>query len=71
MLKISIYISDNKNLLIVLKDDGIGFAENGKGDGNGLRNMQKRMSLLAQSEITNANGVEVKIAVPLFQQQRV
>ncbi len=69
---ISIVISINKNLLIVLKDDGIGFAENGKGDGNGLRNMQKRiLSVGGSLEITNANGVEVKIAVPLFQQQRV
>jgi signal transduction histidine kinase/ligand-binding sensor domain-containing protein len=64
---ISIVVSINKSLLIILNDDGIGFAENAKGNGNGLRNMQKRiLSVGGSLEIINANGVEVKIAVPLF-----
>ncbi len=67
---IVVTISINKNLLIVLKDDGIGFAENAGGSGNGLKNMQKRTGSVGGSlEITNKNGVEVKIAVPLFQKQ--
>ena len=57
---------------LIYKDDGIGFAENAKGDGNGLKNMQKRiLSVGGSLEITNKNGVEVKIAVPLFQQRLV
>lgn len=66
---VSIIVSINKSLLIILKDDGIGIAENVKGDGNGLRNMQKRiLSVGGNLEIVNKNGVEVKITVPLFQQ---
>ena len=65
---IAITISINKNLLIILKDDGIGFIENAKGEGNGLKNMQKRIESVGGSlAITGINGVEAKIEVPLFQ----
>lgn len=64
---ISVSISVDKHLLIIIKDDGIGFGENTEGRGNGLRNMQKRiLSVGGSLQITNMNGVETKITVPLF-----
>ena len=59
-------IQANENLLINIKDDGIGFSEITRNDGNGLRNMQKRIqSIGGHFGIINANGVEINIKVPL------
>ena len=59
-------IQANENLLINIKDDGIGFSEITRNDGNGLRNMQKRIqSIGGHFGIINADGVEINIKVPL------
>ncbi len=63
---VALHISANENLLIHIKDDGIGLSEITSSDGNGLRNMQKRVqSIGGHLEIINANGVEVNMNVPL------
>jgi signal transduction histidine kinase len=64
--KVLIDFNINSSLLVTIQDDGKGFSEKGKDNGNGLRNMQKRMeSVNGTFEITNINGVIVKIKVPL------
>ncbi len=63
---VSINISAGKNLMINIKDDGVGFSETDKHEGNGLKNMQKRMeSVGGNLEIINNNGVQVTINVLL------
>jgi signal transduction histidine kinase len=53
-------------LVVTIKDDGKGFSGNGKGSGNGLRNMQKRIeSVNGSFEVINTNAVMVKMTVPL------
>jgi signal transduction histidine kinase/ligand-binding sensor domain-containing protein len=64
--KVTINFTIDTALLVTIKDNGKGFSENGKGSGNGLRNMQKRMeSVNGSFEIIDTNGVMVKIKVPL------
>ncbi|MEO7265128.1 MAG: histidine kinase [Ferruginibacter sp.] len=64
--KITLNISANENLIIRLKDDGMGFSGNTKGVGNGQKNMQKRMQSIDGSiTITEKDGLEVTIYVPL------
>ncbi len=63
---VALHISANENLVINIKDDGIGLSEITSSGGNGLRNMQKRVqSIGGDLEIINANGVEVNIIIPL------
>ncbi|MEP6676236.1 MAG: two-component regulator propeller domain-containing protein [Ferruginibacter sp.] len=64
--KVFINVSIDKNLLLGIKDDGIGFPEKNKREGNGLKNMQKRIQSVGGTlEIKSENGVEIKISLPL------
>ena len=62
-----ISIHPGKNLVITIKDDGIGFEEkNIRAFSNGLHNMKKRMKDIGGIlEITNEKGTLVKLTVPL------
>jgi signal transduction histidine kinase/ligand-binding sensor domain-containing protein len=63
--KVIINFTTDKNLFISIKDDGKGF-EKTNSEGNGLKNMKKRMeSIGGFFEITNTDGVMVKMIVPL------
>jgi signal transduction histidine kinase/ligand-binding sensor domain-containing protein len=63
--KVIINFKTDKNLFVSIKDDGKGFEKTNSG-GNGLKNMKKRMeSIGGLFEITNTDGVMVKIIVPL------
>jgi len=56
--------SVHKNLLIIIKDDGIGLPDNAK-VGYGLRNMRDRARLLNGSiEFDNKNGTTVTLEIP-------
>jgi signal transduction histidine kinase len=60
-----INIETGSSLLMSIRDDGIGF-EMKDGDGNGLKNMKKRMESIAGNfEIISEGGTTVKICVPL------
>ena len=64
--QVHINISINKNLVININDNGIGFTATAKSDGNGLKNMKKRVeSVGGQLAITGLNGTAVKIDIPL------
>ena len=56
----------DKNLEIVLLDNGIGFSE-ARLNGNGLKNMKDRMeSLNGKFDIQSSeNGTEIKLSLPL------
>jgi signal transduction histidine kinase/ligand-binding sensor domain-containing protein len=55
----------DKNLSVIIMDDGKGFEKINE-EGNGLKNMKKRIdSIGGFFEITNTNGVTVSISVPL------
>jgi len=60
-------IRPGKNLIITVKDDGVGFEEkNVRAFSNGLHNMKKRMiDIGGILEITNGQGTQVKLSVPL------
>jgi signal transduction histidine kinase len=62
-----ISIKPGENLIITVKDDGIGFEEkNIRAFSNGLYNMKKRMKDIGGIlEITNEKGTQVKLTVPL------
>lgn len=63
--KVIIYFKTGKNFFISIKDDGKGFEKTNSG-GNGLKNMKMRMKSIGGSfEITNTDGVLVKMIVPL------
>ncbi len=63
--KVTIKFKTDKNLFIIIADDGNGFI-NSNEEGNGLKNMKKRIdSIGGIFEIIQANGVTVKISVPL------
>ena len=64
---VRISIQSGKNLIISIKDDGIGFEEkNTRAFSNGLYNMKKRMKDIGGIlEITNEEGTQVKLTVPL------
>jgi signal transduction histidine kinase/ligand-binding sensor domain-containing protein len=63
--KVIINFKTDKNLFVSIQDDGKGF-EKTNSEGNGLKNMKKRMeSIGGFFEITNTNGVMVKMIVPL------
>lgn len=58
---------DDKKLLLLIKDNGIGF-DISKADGNGLGNMQKRAeSLMGKITIDSGagNGTTIKLLIPL------
>lgn len=57
----------DKNLIIVIQDDGIGFdGKNIRPFSNGLNNMQKRMKdILGNLEILQKNGTRIILSVPL------
>ena len=64
--KVLLDFTINTGLSVTIKDDGKGLAENGKDSGNGLRNMQKRIETVnGIFEVINANGVMVKMNIPL------
>jgi signal transduction histidine kinase len=60
-------IKTGKDLIITIKDDGIGFEEkNIRAFSNGLHNMKKRMKDIGGIlEIANEKGTLVKLTVPL------
>ena len=64
---VSIRVKDGKDLVIAIKDDGIGFEErNIRAFANGLSNMKKRMNDIGGIlEITIEKGTLVKLTVPL------
>ncbi|WP_462250658.1 sensor histidine kinase [Ferruginibacter sp.] len=63
--KVIIKFNTDKNLSVIIKDDGKGF-ENINKEGNGLKNMKKRIdSIGGFFEIINDGGVTVNIRVPL------
>ena len=63
--KVTIHFKTDKNLFISIQDDGKGFETN-KDEGNGLKNMKKRIeSIGGFFEIVNADGVTVKMSVPI------
>ncbi len=63
--KVVIKFNTDKNLSVIIQDDGKGFSKINE-EGNGLKNMKKRIeSIGGFFEIINANGVTIKIIVPL------
>jgi signal transduction histidine kinase/ligand-binding sensor domain-containing protein len=61
-----IYFNTDKNLQVSIKDNGAGFTAKNE-DGNGLRNMKKRIESIGGTfEILNAEGVTVKMDIPLI-----
>jgi len=60
-------IQQGKDLIITIKDDGVGFEEkNVRAFSNGLHNMKKRMNDIGGIlEIANGQGTLVKLSVPL------
>ncbi|MEO7924106.1 MAG: histidine kinase [Chitinophagaceae bacterium] len=64
--QVSIIFLLNKNLIITIKDDGKGMTKNNVHEGNGLRNMKKRMESVGGTfAIQNKNGVLVEMSIPL------
>ncbi len=58
--------SIDKYLTVIIKDDGKGMPEKKMSEGNGLRNMKKRLdSINGSFEQSGANGVIIKMNVPL------
>ena len=56
----------DKNLVITVKDDGKGMTKNKGQEGNGLRNMQKRIESVGGTfKVQNINGIMVEMSVPL------
>ncbi|MEO7394004.1 MAG: ATP-binding protein, partial [Chitinophagaceae bacterium] len=63
---VSINFSVDKNLVITVKDDGKGMTKNKGHEGNGLRNMQKRIESVGGTfKVQNINGIMVEMSVPL------
>jgi len=59
---------ENKKLLLLVKDDGIGFDVNKADDGNGLGNMQKRADALTGKiyiRSVEGEGTEIKLTIPV------
>ncbi|MFI5154999.1 MAG: two-component regulator propeller domain-containing protein [Chitinophagales bacterium] len=67
--RVEISMEASGALAIRIMDNGIGFQKkNGNGDGNGLRNMQRRMeSIGGNMDIQNGNGVKITLNIPLSQ----
>ncbi len=64
--KVKINFSVGEKLSAFIRDDGKGFTVNNKGDGNGLKNMKKRIeSIGGNFEILNEKGTIVNMTVPL------
>ncbi|MFZ1331505.1 MAG: ATP-binding protein, partial [Flavobacteriales bacterium] len=63
----SVHIHMTKDLLIEIKDSGIGMPSGSElGEGNGLRNMRKRIVTLNGSfEITGSNGTRIRCLIPM------
>jgi signal transduction histidine kinase len=64
--KVKIIFFVGKNFLVSINDNGKGFTVNNNGEGNGLKNMKKRIvSIGGNFEILNEKGTIVNITVPL------
>jgi signal transduction histidine kinase len=64
--KINLQFMIDKELGILIKDDGYGFSEGGRSAGNGLRNMKMRMENVGgEFNMENAEGVIIRMKVPL------
>jgi signal transduction histidine kinase len=64
--KVKINFSVGKKLTAFIRDDGKGFIVNNNSDGNGLKNMKKRIeSVGGYFEMLNEKGVVIKMTVPL------
>ena len=64
--KVSINFSVDKILMITIKDDGQGMTKNKLQEGNGLRNMKKRIESVGGTfDVQNKNGVLVEMSIPL------
>jgi len=63
---IRLHFSIDKKLTVSIQDDGAGFVTNKNGDGNGLKNMKKRIeSIGGNFEMLNEKGTIVNMTVPL------
>jgi signal transduction histidine kinase len=64
---VEITVGVSKNLDITIRDDGKGFEkDNDSEEGNGLRNMQKRIeSIGGEINFQNESGVTVNLRVPI------
>jgi signal transduction histidine kinase len=64
---VNINVSAEKNMVIIISDDGVGIdMDNIRQFGNGLSNMQKRITEIGGTfEIKNNHGTTVSISVPL------
>ena len=52
--------------MITIKDDGQGMTKNKLQEGNGLRNMKKRIESVGGTfDVQNKNGVLVEMSIPL------
>ncbi|MEO5947541.1 MAG: ATP-binding protein, partial [Chitinophagaceae bacterium] len=64
--QVSINFSVDKHLMIAIKDDGKGMTKNKVQEGNGLRNMKKRIESVGGTfDVQNKNGVMVEMSIPL------
>jgi signal transduction histidine kinase len=64
--KVKIYFSVGKKLSVSISDNGKGFTVNNNSDGNGLKNMKKRVeSIGGNFEMLNEKGTIVNMTVPL------
>ncbi|MBA3674367.1 MAG: hypothetical protein H0W75_05315 [Chitinophagaceae bacterium] len=64
--KVKINFSVGKKLSVFIRDDGKGFIVNNNSDGNGLKNMKKRIeSIGGNFEMLNEKGTIVNMTVPL------
>ncbi len=64
--QVRINFTVDKNLVITVKDDGKGMTQSKGHEGNGLRNMQKRIESVGGTfDVQNKNGVMVKMSIPL------
>lgn len=65
--KVTIGVNVGKGLSVTISDDGTGLTEKEESDGNGLRNMKKRIeSVNGTFAILNTNGVTISMVIPLI-----
>jgi signal transduction histidine kinase len=65
MAEINLQNTDNQ-LILTVKDNGMGFSETENKKGMGFANLQSRVeSMKGQIKISNSNGVKVEIVVPV------
>jgi signal transduction histidine kinase len=64
--KVEIHMSATEHIEIRIKDNGIGFDQMKKSEGNGLNNMRKRTeNLKGTFELNVSNGTEIRLVFPL------